>query len=81
MTMRQRLARALDEALYGCCTPEETPSTWQTAMGLADTALETMREPTIEMANAPYRHLIPKTGPPAWALAYRHIIDAALKDQ
>lgn len=81
MTMRQRLARALGEALYGHCTAETTPNTWLTAMDLAEVALRTMREPTIEMANAPYRHLIPKTDPPAWALAYRHMIDAALQDQ
>jgi hypothetical protein len=48
----------------------------------ARAAIEAMREPTIEMADAPNIHanLIPQTSPPMWARAWQIMIDAALKD-
>ncbi len=52
------------------------------AFFVARTAIAAMREPTLAMANAPYRSEFAqalKTDPPPYALAYQIMIDAELE--
>ncbi len=60
-----------------------SPSSREFIRRAARAAIAAMREPTLAMANAPYRSELVqalKTDPPPYALAYQIMIDAALKD-
>jgi hypothetical protein len=86
--MVERVARALWEAdglgVNGNAWRWETidAATKEPSLRRARAAIAAMREPTLEMANAPYRPdaCIPQTDPPCYPIAYQRMIDAALKD-
>lgn len=50
--MIERVAKNIGDNLYGYCDKNDTPNTWETAVGLARSAIKAMREPTEEMIKA-----------------------------
>ncbi len=79
--MVERVARAVHKDTGSSMSWDDChPEYRRIKINEARAAITAMREPTLAMAEAPYKFAdeIPKTDPPMWARAYQLMIDAAL---